>query len=75
MNYNIAIIVNIFISAIISMVISFYGVSFFLSEQSPYFKIFQLIITIILMFTIYAPLKVLILKYMGIEVDETKDLK
>ncbi len=70
MNYNITIIVSLIICAIISFIVGFYGVSLFLDEKSAYFKIFQLIVTIVLMMSIYSPIKFMLLKYMNIDVKE-----
>ncbi len=72
MNYNIAIVVSLLICAIISFIIGFYGVSLFLDEKSAYFKIFQLIVTIILMMSIYSPIKFILLKYMNIDFYDKK---
>ncbi len=69
MNYNVSIIISLVICAIISFIIGFYSVNLFLSEKSAYFKIFQLIITIISMMSIYSPIKFLLLKYMDIDVN------
>jgi hypothetical protein len=73
MNYNIMMIVSTIICAIISMLISYYLVLFFLSEQSGFFKIAQLILTIVSMTTFYAPIKHIIMKYMKIEEEREKD--
>ncbi len=67
MNYNVVIVVSLLICAIISFCIGFCGVALFLDESSAYFKVFQLIVTIILMMSVYSPIKFVLLKYMNIE--------
>ncbi len=70
MNYNIAILISLLICAFISFVVGFYSVLIFLDEKDVYFSIFQLIVTIILMMSMYSPLKFVLLKYMGIKIDD-----
>jgi len=72
MNYNIVVIISIVICAIISLLLSYYGVLLFLDENSALFKIAQLIIAIISMTTFYAPVKHLLLKYMEINLIESE---
>ena len=73
MNYNIVVIISIIICAIISLIISYYFTLFVLTESSSFFKVLQLIITIVSMTTFYAPIKYLILKYMNIEEEREKN--
>ena len=70
MNYNIVVIVSIFICAIISLLLSYYGVLLILDESSSLFKMAQLIVAIVSMTTFYAPIKHLLLKYMNIDESE-----
>ncbi|MBU3015560.1 hypothetical protein KO488_12395 [Poseidonibacter lekithochrous] len=73
MNYNIIVIVSIIICAILSLLLSYYGVLLILDENSGLFKIAQLIIAIVSMTTFYAPIKHILLKYMNIDESETID--
>ena len=70
MNYNIVIIVSIVICAILSLLLSYYGVLLILDENSSLFKMAQLIVAIVSMTTFYAPIKHLLLKYMNIDESE-----
>ena len=72
MNYNIVMIVSLIISATISLFIGYYLVIFILNEQSIFFKIVQLIFTILSMITFYAPIKYIVIKYINIE-EERKE--
>ena len=67
MNYNIVVIVSVIICAIISMLISYYGVLLLLDENSGLFKMAQLIVAIVSMTTFYAPIKHMLLNYMNID--------
>ncbi|MGA1932488.1 hypothetical protein ACH5BF_07175 [Arcobacter sp. YIC-464] len=73
MNYNIVVIVSVVICAIISLLLSYYGVMLLLDENSSLFKIAQLIVAIVSMTTFYAPIKHLLLKYMDVEPDESEN--
>lgn len=73
MNYNIIVIVSITICAIISSFISYYLVIFTLGEESGFFKIAQLILTIVSMTTFYAPIKYILMKYMDVEEEREKN--
>jgi len=73
MNYNIIVIVSIIICAILSLLLSYYGVLLILDENSGLFKIAQLIIAIVSMTTFYAPIKHILLKYTNIDESETID--
>lgn len=67
MNYNLVIIISIVICAILSMLISYYGVLLILDEESGLFKIAQLLVAIVSMTTFYAPIKFMLLKYMDVD--------
>ena len=73
MNYNIVVIVSIVICAILSLLISYYGVLLLLNENSGLFKMAQLIVAIVSMTTFYAPIKHVLLKYMNIYESEDLD--
>ncbi|MGB1226973.1 MAG: hypothetical protein ACPG9K_03700 [Poseidonibacter sp.] len=73
MNYNIVVIVSVIICAILSLLLSYYGVLLILDENSALFKVTQLIIAIVSMTTFYAPIKHLLLKYMDIKEDESEN--
>ena len=73
MSYNTIIIISVVISAIISYLVSFYGTSLLLEQNSGLFKFAQLIIAIVTLTTIYSPLKVMLLKY--VDLDEFEDKK
>ena len=73
MNYNIVIIVSIVICAILSLLLSYYGVLLILDENSGLFKVAQLIVAIVSMTTFYAPIKHVLLRYMNIDESETID--
>lgn len=75
MNYNIVVIVSVVICAIISMLISYYGVLLLLDENSGLFKMAQLIVAIVSMTTFYAPIKHFLLKYMDVEESEGESEK
>lgn len=75
MNYNLVVIVSVVICAIISMLISYYGVLLLLDESSGLFKIAQLLVAIVSMTTIYAPIKYLLLNYMDIDESEGESEK
>ncbi len=70
MNYNIVVIVSILICAILSLLLSYYGVLLILDENSSLFKMAQLIVALVSMTTFYAPIKHLLLKYMNIDESE-----
>lgn len=70
MNYNLVVIISVVICAIISMLISYYGVLLLLDETSGLFKMAQLVVAIVSMTTFYAPIKHLLLKYMDVEESE-----
>ncbi|MFK2822559.1 hypothetical protein [Arcobacter sp. YIC-80] len=72
MNYNIVVIISVVICAIISLLLSYYGVLLLLDENSSLFKIAQLIVAIVSMTTFYAPIKHLLLKYMDIDIIESE---
>lgn len=74
MNYNIVVIVSIVICAILSLLISYYGVLLLLDENSGLFKMAQLILAIVSMTTFYAPIKHLLLKYMNIDDSESENI-
>ena len=74
MNYNIVVIISIVICAIISLLLSYYGVLLVLSENSGLFKIAQLIVAIVSMTTFYAPIKHLLLKYMDVDQEESENI-
>ncbi|WP_121628096.1 hypothetical protein [Poseidonibacter antarcticus] len=74
MNYNIIVIISVIICAIISLLLSYYGVLLFLDENSSLFKIAQLIVAIVSMTTFYAPIKYLLLKYMDIDLSESENI-
>ena len=73
MNYNIVVIVSIVICAILSLLLSYYGVLLILDENSSLFKITQLIVAIVSMTTFYAPIKHVLLGYMKIDESEKMD--
>jgi hypothetical protein len=73
MNYNIVVIVSIVICAILSLLLSYYGVLLILDENSSLFKMAQLIVAIVSMTTFYAPIKHVLLKYMDIDSSESED--
>ena len=73
MNYNIVVIISVIICAILSLLLSYYGVLLILDENSALFKVTQLIIAIVSMTTFYAPIKHLLLKYMDIKEDESEN--
>lgn len=70
MNYNLIIIISGIICAIISLMFSYYGTLIILDEENGLFKIVQLLIAIMTMTTLYTPIKFLLLKYTGIDIDE-----
>lgn len=72
MNYNIVVIVSVIICAIISLLLSYYGTQLILDEESGLFKMAQLAIAIATMTSIYAPIKVFLLKYMDVEIPESE---
>jgi len=72
MNYNIVVIISIIICAILSLIISYYGMLFILDESSGLFKVGQLIIAVVCMTSFYAPIKFFLIKYMNIELDESE---
>jgi len=72
MNYNIVVIISVVICAILSLLLSYYGVLLILDENSGLFKMAQLIIAIVSMTTFYAPIKHLLLKYMNIDESESE---
>lgn len=72
MNYNIVVIVSMTICAIISLLLSYYGVLLILDEKSGLFKIAQLVVAIASMTTFYAPIKHFLIKYMDIEIEESE---
>ncbi|KAB7890335.1 hypothetical protein [Poseidonibacter ostreae] len=74
MNYNIVVIVSIVICAILSLLLSYYGVLIILDENSSLFKITQLIVAIVSMTTFYAPIKHLLLKYMDVDESESENI-
>ena len=74
MSYNIVVIISIVICAIISLLLSYYGVLLVLSENSGLFKIAQLIVAIVSMTTFYAPIKHLLLKYMDVDQEESENI-
>lgn len=73
MNYNVVVIVSAVICAIISLLLSYYGVLLILDENSSLFKIAQLAIAVASMTTFYAPIKHLLLKYMDIDIEESEN--
>ena len=73
MNYNIAIIISVVICAIISLLLSYYGVLLILDENSSLFKIAQLAVAVASMTTFYAPIKHLLLRYMDIDIEESEN--
>jgi hypothetical protein len=73
MNYNIVVIVSIVICAILSLLLSHYGVLLILDENSGLFKMAQLIVAIVSMTTFYAPIKHILLKYMEVEESESEN--
>lgn len=73
MNYNIVVIISIVICAILSLLLSYYGVLLILDENSSLFKIAQLVIAIVSMTTFYAPIKHLLFKYMDVEEDQSEN--
>jgi hypothetical protein len=73
MNYNIVVIVSIVICAILSLLLSYYGVLLILDENSSLFKVAQLIVAIVSMTTFYAPIKHILLKYMDIDSSESEN--
>jgi len=73
MNYNIVVIVSIVICAILSLLLSYYGVLLLLDENSGLFKMAQLIVAIVSMTTFYAPIKHVLLKYMDIDSSESEN--
>lgn len=70
MNYNGVVIISITICAILSLLISYYGVLLLLEESSPFFKVAQLLVAVVCMTSFYAPIKHYLLKYMEIEENE-----
>lgn len=73
MNYNVVMIISVVICAILSMLISYYGVLLLLDEESGLFKIAQLVVAIFCMTTFYAPIKYFLLNYMDVELDESEN--
>jgi len=73
MNYNIVVVVSVVICAIISLLISYYGVMLLLDEKSGLFKMAQLIVAIVSMTTFYAPIKHLLIKYMDVDESESEN--
>jgi len=73
MNYNIVVIVSIVICAILSLLLSYYGLLLLLDENSALFKIAQLIVAIVSMTTFYAPIKHVLLKYMDVDSSESEN--
>jgi len=73
MNYNIVMVISVVICAIISMLISYYGVLLLLDETSGLFKITQLIVAIVSMTTFYAPIKHFLMKYMDVDMSESEN--
>lgn len=73
MNYNIAVIISVVICAIISLLLSYYGVLLILDENSSLFKIAQLAVAVASMTTFYAPIKHLLLRYMDIDIEESEN--
>ena len=74
MNYNVVVIVSIVICAILSLLLSYYGVLLILDENSSLFKMAQLIVAIVSMTTFYAPIKHILLKYMDIDSSESENI-
>lgn len=74
MNYNIVVIISVVICAILSLLLSYYGVLILLDENSSLFKMAQLIVAIVSMTTFYAPIKHLLLKYMNIDESESENI-
>lgn len=73
MNYNLLVIISIVICVIISVLLS-YGISILIfDEKTLLFKVSQLIIAIVSMMTFYAPIKLLLIKYMNFEEEEKTD--
>ena len=73
MNYNLVVVISVIICAILSLLISYYGVLLILNENSSLFKMAQLIIAIVSMTTFYAPIKHMILKYTKIDEGEKEN--
>ncbi len=73
MNYNVVAIISIVICAILSLLLSYFGVLLILDESSGLFKVTQLIVAIVSMTTFYAPIKHLLLKYMDVDQDESEN--
>lgn len=72
MNYNIVVIISLVICAIISLMFSYYGTLIMLDESNGLFKIVQLLIAVMTMFTLYTPLKFKLLEYMDVKIDESE---
>lgn len=66
MNYNIVSTVSIIITALLSLLISYY-ISIWFFENTSWQKIVQLIAAILFMTTFYSPIKFILLKYMDIK--------
>jgi ABC-type bacteriocin/lantibiotic exporter with double-glycine peptidase domain len=73
MSYNLVVIISVVICAILSLLVSYYGVLLILNENSSLFKMAQLIVAIVIMTTFYAPIKHLILKYTDIKEEENQN--
>ena len=73
MNYNIVVIISLIICAILSLLLSYYGVLLILDENSNLFKMGQLIVAIVSMTTFYAPIKHILLRYMDIDMNESEN--
>ncbi|RXJ95564.1 hypothetical protein CRV00_03725 [Malaciobacter molluscorum] len=70
MSYNIVSIISIVITALLALLFSHYLSLVFFEDANNFRKIVQLIIAIVVMTTFYAPIKYILLKYMGINEKE-----
>ncbi|RXJ99562.1 hypothetical protein CRU98_05915 [Arcobacter sp. CECT 8986] len=70
MSYNIVSIISIVITALLALLISHYLSLVFFEDTNSFRKIVQLIIAVVVMTTFYAPIKYILLKYMGINEKE-----
>ncbi len=62
-SYNMVVITSIILCAILSLFLSYYLTLFILGENSSLFKIVQLISAILLLTTLYSPIKHILFKF------------
>ena len=71
MKYNTIMILAILITSFFSLSIAYLLCNYFVSQYT-FYKMFQLILTILLMTTFYAPIKHILLKNMKIKGDDNE---